>query len=84
MTGTSEIGKEKMAAVTWSCRTRSSTLVKVLALDSWICQGAALHGLDHIHHPDTATVVSRSIREHPALTDEQILYARAAAEFKVL
>lgn len=60
------------------------TLVKVLSLDSWICQGAALHGLGHLHHPDTAEVVSQFIREHPALTEEQIAYARAAAKFNVL
>lgn len=35
------------------------TLVKVLALDSWICQRAALHGLGHLHHPETAEVMSR-------------------------
>lgn len=60
------------------------TLVKVLALDSRICQGAALHGLGHLHHPDTGEVVSQFIREHPALTEEQIGYARAAAKFNVL
>jgi hypothetical protein len=60
------------------------TLVKVLALDSWICQGAALHGLGHLHHPDTAEVVSRFITEHPSLTEEQRAYAQAAASFKVL
>jgi hypothetical protein len=60
------------------------TLVKVLALDSWICQGAALHGLGHLHHPDTAEVVNRFIAEHPSLTDQQVTYARAAAEFNVL
>lgn len=60
------------------------TLVKVLALDSWICQGAALHGLGHLHHPDTAEAVGRFIREHPSLSAEQIKYARAASEFNVL
>jgi hypothetical protein len=39
-----------------------NTLVKVLALDSWICQGAALQGLGHLHHPDTAQVVTRMRR----------------------
>jgi hypothetical protein len=60
------------------------TLVKVLALDSWICQGAALHGLGHLHHPETPEVVDKFIREHPTLTEEQTAYARAAAKFNVL
>jgi hypothetical protein len=60
------------------------TLVKVLTVDSWICQGAALHGLGHLHHPQTAEVVSRFIGEHPSLTGEQIAYAHAAARFNVL
>jgi hypothetical protein len=60
------------------------TLVKVLALDSWICQGAALHGLGHLHHPNTAEVVRRFIEDHPSLTEEQIAYAHAAARFDVL
>ena len=60
------------------------TLAKVLAVDSWICQGAALHGLGHLHHPGTAGLVHRYIEEHPSLTKEQIAYARAAAKFNVL
>jgi hypothetical protein len=60
------------------------TLAKVLAIDSWICQGAALHGLGHLHHPDTAALISRYIDEHPSLTKEQVAYAQAAAKFEVL
>jgi hypothetical protein len=60
------------------------TLARVLAIDSWICQGAALHGLGHLHHPDTAKLISRYIEEHPSLTEEQITHARAAARFNVL
>jgi hypothetical protein len=61
-----------------------NTLVKVLALDSWIRQGAALHGLGHLHHPDTAQVVTRFVESHPTLTEEQITYVHAAARFNVL
>jgi len=60
------------------------TLTKVLAIDSWICQGAALHGLGHLHHPDTENLIGRFIEEHPSLTKEQIAYAKAAATFQVL
>jgi hypothetical protein len=60
------------------------TLAKVLAIDSWICQGAALHGLGHLHHPDTEDLIGRFIEEHPSLSKEQKDYAQAAARFQVL
>jgi len=60
------------------------TLAKVLAIDSWICQEAALHGLGHLHHPSTAELVDRFVKEHPSLTKEQLVYAHAAARFEVL
>ncbi len=60
------------------------TLAKVLAIDSWICQGSALHGLGHLHHPETAALIYRFIEEHPSLTEEQRQYAQAAATFEVL
>jgi len=59
------------------------TLAKVLAIDSWICQGAALHGLGHLHHPQTKELIERFIDEHPSLTQEQKAYALAASRFKV-
>ena len=61
-----------------------NTLAKVLAIDSWICQGAALHGLRHLHHPDTGLLIDNYLAQHPKLTDEQQGYARAAARFEVL
>jgi len=60
------------------------TLAKVLAIDSWICQGAALHGLYHLQHPDTESLIRRYMDEHPLLTKEQLAYAKAAAKFQVL
>jgi hypothetical protein len=59
------------------------TLAKVLAIDSWICQGAALHGLGHLHHPQTKELIERFIDEHPSLTQERKAYALDAARFKV-
>jgi hypothetical protein len=59
------------------------TLARVLVIDSWICQGAALHGLSHLHHPETKELVERFVDEHPSLTDEQKAYALAAARFEV-
>jgi hypothetical protein len=60
------------------------TLTNVLAIDSWICQGAALHGLGHLHHPQTKELIERFIDEHPALTQDQKAYALAAAKFEVM
>jgi hypothetical protein len=60
------------------------TLAKVLAIDSWICQGAALHGLGHLHHPQTKELIERFVDEHPILTQEQKAYALAAAKFAVM
>jgi hypothetical protein len=59
------------------------TLAKVLAIESWICQEAALHGLGHLHHPHTRALIQRFITEHPSLTEEQKTYAFAAARFEV-
>jgi hypothetical protein len=59
-------------------------LAEVLAIDSWICQGAALHGLGHLHHPDSKELIERFVEEHPSLTQEQKAYALAAARFEVL
>jgi hypothetical protein len=59
------------------------TLTKVLAMDSWICQGAALHGLGHLHHPQTRELIDRFIDEHRSLTQDQKGYALAAARFEV-
>jgi hypothetical protein len=60
------------------------TLAKILALDSWICQGAALHGLGHLHHPETKSLIAHFLNTHPSLTEEERQYALAAASFNVL
>jgi hypothetical protein len=60
------------------------TLAKILAIDSETCQGAALHGLGHLHHPQTKELIQRFIDEHPSLTPERKEYALAAARFEVL
>lgn len=60
------------------------TLADVLAIDSWICQKAALHGLGHLHHPQTKELIDRFVDEHGSLTQEQREYALAAAKFEVL
>ncbi|HEY1772935.1 MAG TPA: hypothetical protein VGH91_07065 [Gammaproteobacteria bacterium] len=50
------------------------TLVKILALDSEFCQGAALHGMGHLGHPDTERVIKVFMKKHPDLTEKQIDY----------
>jgi hypothetical protein len=52
-----------------------STLVRILALDSEICQLAALHGLNHLDHPDTEKAIKDFIKKNRQLTKEQIEYA---------
>jgi hypothetical protein len=59
-------------------------VAKVLAIESWICQGAALHGLGHLHHPHSKELIERFVEEHTSLTKEQKAYALAAARFEVL
>jgi hypothetical protein len=59
------------------------TLAQVLAIDSWICQRAALHGLGHLHHPQTKELIERFIHQHPSLMEERNAYALAAARFEV-
>ena len=60
------------------------TLSKLLSSASENCQGAALHGLGHLHHPHTPKLVERYIEEHPALTKEWKAYALLAAKFQVM
>jgi len=51
------------------------TLCQILKLDSEACQGAALHGLGHLVHPDTEKVIRAWIAEHPDLPEEDVDYA---------
>ena len=60
------------------------TLSGLLKSDSTTCQGAALHGLGHLHHPKTQELVDSYLAEHPSLKEEWKAYALAAAKFEVL
>ena len=83
----------------WHCENRSrdnggenlqlqdvlfETLANILDLDSDFCQGAALHGLGHLHHPGTEELIQSFLDSHPNLAEGQKAYALAAANFKVL
>jgi|SRR5580658_5047337 hypothetical protein len=60
------------------------TLSSILYLDAAQCQAAALHGLGHLHHPETHLLINKYIDDHPSLTHEQREYALAATKFQVL
>ncbi len=54
------------------------TLQKILLLDSVDCQSAALHGLGHLRHPDTAKIINNYIlKNRTSLSDDKIAYAEA-------
>jgi hypothetical protein len=60
------------------------TISDLLKSDSTTCQGAALHGLGHLHHPKTQELVDSYLAEHPSLNEECKAYALAVAKFEVL
>jgi hypothetical protein len=46
------------------------TLSQVMLIDSSICRGSALHGLEHLHHPETLALIEGLILSHPELAEE--------------
>jgi len=60
------------------------TLSKILDLDSEACQKAALHGLGHLRHPSTETVIRGFLDRRQGTIDAELKeYALAAARFGV-
>ena len=60
------------------------TLSKILDLDSEACQKAALHGLGHLRHPSTETVIRGFLDRREGTIDAEFKeYALAAARFSV-
>ncbi len=60
-------------------RAMFETLSKILELDSVDCQLAALHGLNHVFHPDTKSVVKNYVDSNPDLSDAAVEYATLCA-----
>jgi hypothetical protein len=60
------------------------TLVAILALQSEICQGAALHGLSHLHHPATEEAIQSYLSQHPLLDEKWRDVALGAARFDLM
>jgi hypothetical protein len=60
------------------------TLIDILALDSAICQSAALHGLSHLHHPSTDAAIRKYLSANPLLSEEWKDVALAAGRFELM
>ena len=60
------------------------TLSLILAVPSEICQGAALHGLSHLHHPKTEVLITKFIDCNPSLTEPWRNAALAASRFELM
>ena len=59
-------------------------LEKILFMDSFLCQGAALHGLGHLDHPGKKDLITNYLRKHRALNPDARRYAKAAIKGMVL
>ena len=60
------------------------TLSKILQLPSEESQAAALHGLGHLHHPDTSDLIVEYLAQRPEIDSDLKEYALAAARFEVM
>lgn len=60
------------------------TLQKILHLRPRHVRMAALHGLGHLHHPNTQPVIDDWLRKQGDTDTELVEYAHAAAAFSVL
>ena len=60
------------------------TLSLILAIPSEICQGAAIHGLSHLHHPKTASLISRFLDRNPSPNEQLRTAALAASRFELM
>lgn len=59
-------------------------LTKILELPSDHTRFAALHGLGHLHHPETAQHVEAWLARNAPLDEDLVEYAQAAARFEVM
>ena len=59
-------------------------LVAILANESETCQAAALHGLSHLHHPETEVAVQNYLSRNPLLDETWRKVALAAARFELM
>lgn len=59
-------------------------LVKILDLPQTHTQYAALHGLGHLHHPETQQHIRAWLASNAQLDAERIEYAHSASRFEVM
>ena len=59
-------------------------LGEVLAIPNEVCQGAALHGLGHLNHPEKERLIRHYLADHPELDPEVVAYAEASIAGQVL
>ena len=55
------------------------TLCEILELPSLPCQMAALHGMNHVQHPETGSAVDRYLRQQSGLSPDERDYALACS-----
>jgi hypothetical protein len=67
----------------WMQDAMFETLTQILNLPSVECQQAALHGLGHLHHPDTEALVLRYLARNEPMDPELRAYAEAASRFNI-
>ncbi|PZM83985.1 MAG: hypothetical protein DKT66_04910 [Candidatus Melainabacteria bacterium] len=60
------------------------TLTQILYLESEECQGAALHGLGHLRHPNTEKVIRDWIATQPDLPEDDLEYAEACIPGEIM
>jgi len=60
------------------------TLSLILAIPSEPCQMSALHGLGHLKHSETKTLITDYLKQNPRLKNEIKKYAHLARKGKVL
>lgn len=59
------------------------TLQKILFLPAPVCQGAALHGLGHLRHPATGSLIRLYLDQYRDADRDLRAYAMAASRFDV-
>ena len=60
--------------------TAFETLRRILKIESISCQVAALHGLGHVRHPETASVINKYLIQNPHLSKRIQDYAKGCIE----
>ncbi|WP_227429401.1 hypothetical protein [Psychrobacter sp. I-STPA6b] len=82
-----DYGFEKLAYDSRIDNVMFATLNKILQLDSKECQYGALHGLNHLQHPDTKTSIDQYIATQADLDNldyDDIKFARACITGRVM